>query len=64
MKIDEYWYDDSKQAGDYKVFPYLNEKDIFLKGYPEFKGYVESTGKGNYDWCKKDSRVNDYLIFF
>lgn len=28
MKIDEYWYDDSKQAGDYKVFPYLNEKDI------------------------------------
>lgn len=64
MKIDDYWYDDSKQAGDYKVFPYLNEKDNFLKGYPAFKGYVESTGKGNYDWCKKDSRVDDYLIFF
>lgn len=64
MKIDEKLYEDSKQVGDYKVFPYLNEQDNFLKAYPEFRGYVESSAKESYDWCKKDNRVNDYLIFF
>lgn len=64
MKIAGDLYDNSKKVGDYEVFPYLNEKDNFLKGYPDFKGYVEASGKGVYDWCGKSNRVDNYLIFF
>lgn len=64
MKIDENVYDDSREVGDYDVFPYLNEKDNFLNGYPKFRGYVENSGKDDFDWCKKKNRNENYLIFF
>lgn len=64
MKIDKELYDDSKRVGDYEVFPYLNERVGFLKGYPQFKGYVETSGKGAYDWCEKTNRKDEFLIFF
>lgn len=64
MKIDEDLYDDSKQVGDYEVFPYLNEKDNFLKGYPKFRGYVEAGGKNGYDWCTIANRNDEFLIMF
>lgn len=64
MKIDEKVYDDSREVGDYDVFPYLNERDNFLRAYPKFKGYVENNGKDDFDWCKKKNRDENYLIFF
>lgn len=64
LKISDEYYDNAYGFGNYDVFPYLNEKDDFLKGYPKFKGYIETSGKGAFDWGKRSNRNDKYLIRF